>query len=443
MADFFEHEDGDPGPKFSHPDWSVWREREYLESLASWDNPNFNFDFCQADYEDGESSIDGEVGRTIFISPDLPVKLTLAKTSVICPPPPPLIEPIEDYKPPMIEDMIYTAKSKVTAKVRESQKNCENEAKLQELREEALSNNVQDRFDNDLVLVNTIINDIAKTHENVNFQAADLAAIFKDKSRSFNADEASENTEEKVENEIKYRTEDLGDQLELEEKVGLVRMDGRRGGRLTTPVQDLVRQQVLARMRREKKSLRNTEEKGSEALSSLSKRQAKPEVKMTKLNLSHDQLRYLLDGNSVPLSKLKFGESLRNRKKKWVPLWSRPPFKDPVQETRRLKALQAKVKHDRNRYATERMRVENIELKEENKNMKGEIMDLKNKVNDLIEELTRREALEKRLQELTDEVTSRRKRETEMNRKITELLNMKQILHSDQVDRLESSFVDK
>ena len=75
--------------------------------------------------------------------------------------------------------------------------------------------------------------------------------------------------------------------------------------------------------------------------------------------------------------------------------------------------------------------------------MKGEIMDLKNKVNDLIEELTRREALEKRLQELTDEVTSRRKRETEMDRKITELVNMKQILHSDQVDRLESSFVDK
>jgi len=433
MADFFEHEDGDHGPRFSQADWSVWREREYLESLASSDNPNFNFDFCRADYEDGESSSDGELGRTIFISPELPVKLTLAKTSVICPPPPPMIEPIEDYKPAMIEDLIYTAKSKVTAKVRESQKNKENEAKLQELREEALSKNVQDRFNDELEQVNTIVKDIAKTHENVNFKAADLAAIFKNKSRSSTADEASRNNDKNVENEIKYRTEDLGVQLELEEKVGLVRMDGRRGGRLNTPVQDLVRQQVLARMRREKKSLCNAEENGSDTLSSPSKRQAKLEVKIIKLKLSDVHLRDLLDGNAVQLSKLRLDDSPRDPKKKWVPLWSRPPFKDPVQETRRLKALQAKLKHDRNRFATERRRVENIELKEENKIMKGEIKDLKKKVKDLTEELTSREALEKRLQELTDEVTLRRKRETAMNRRITELLNMKQILHADQV----------
>merc|ERR1719470_412225 len=112
----------------------------------------------------------------------------------------------------------------------------------------------------------------------------------------------------------------------------------------------------------------------------------------------------------------------RRRKTTRVVRWyEKQPFEDPVLEAKRLRALKAKINHDKNRINLEILRMDARELKDENTVLKEELLKFKQRETELVEKLEDKEATEIRVTELEREVETRKQNEEVLESRLKDL----------------------
>ena len=128
------------------------------------------------------------------------------------------------------------------------------------------------------------------------------------------------------------------------------------------------------------------------------------------------------------ISKRKFeaekAEARRTRRRKTtrvVRWYEKQPFEDPVLEAKRLRALKAKINHDKNRIDVENLRIDARELNDENSSLKEELLQFKQREAELMQKLKDKEATEVRVKELEREVELRRQNEEALQSQLKDL----------------------
>ena len=105
------------------------------------------------------------------------------------------------------------------------------------------------------------------------------------------------------------------------------------------------------------------------------------------------------------------------KSEKW---YEKQPFDDPVLEAKRLRALRAKINHDKDRFDLENLKIDAKELKDENIRLKEKLQNVEMREAELLEKLKDKEAAEARVNDLEREL------ETSVQREETLQLQLKQ-----------------
>merc|ERR1719318_1966986 len=112
----------------------------------------------------------------------------------------------------------------------------------------------------------------------------------------------------------------------------------------------------------------------------------------------------------------------RRRKTTRVVRWyEKQPFEDPVLEAKRLRALKAKINHDKNRINLEILRLDARELKDENTILKEELLRFKQRETELVEKLEEKEATEIRVAELVEKLEEKKQNEEVLESRLKDL----------------------
>jgi len=101
----------------------------------------------------------------------------------------------------------------------------------------------------------------------------------------------------------------------------------------------------------------------------------------------------------------------RRVKKRKERLYEKEPFDDPVMEARRLKAVKAKMIHDKFRFDLENLKLDAKELADENSRLKEELCAFKDREVRLLKMLEGKVATDTRNKELEEEINVMKKRE--------------------------------
>merc|ERR1719206_24104 len=101
----------------------------------------------------------------------------------------------------------------------------------------------------------------------------------------------------------------------------------------------------------------------------------------------------------------------RRVKKRTERLYEKQPFDDPVLEKRRLKAVRAKMIHDKNRFDLENIKMDVKELTDENALLKQQLSQFQEREASLLKLLEEKKTVESRNIELEKEVNMWRQRE--------------------------------
>jgi len=101
----------------------------------------------------------------------------------------------------------------------------------------------------------------------------------------------------------------------------------------------------------------------------------------------------------------------RRIKKRKERLYEKEPFDDPVMEARRLKAVKAKMIHDKFRFDLENLKLDAKELADENSRLKDELSAFMDREVRLLKMLEEKEATDTRNRELEEEINAMKKKE--------------------------------
>lgn len=145
-------------------------------------------------------------------------------------------------------------------------------------------------------------------------------------------------------------------------------------------------------------------------------------------NVVDETVRTFVPKTVYNFSKRKFeGEKVETRRVrrrktvKFVRWYERQPYDDPVLEAKRLRALKAKIHHDKRRLHLENLKTDARELKVENSSLKEELSKFKQREAELSKKLKEKEATEVRLKELEREVEFRKQNEETLQTRLKQL----------------------
>jgi len=125
---------------------------------------------------------------------------------------------------------------------------------------------------------------------------------------------------------------------------------------------------------------------------------------------------------------------LRKRAKIRVEKWyEKQPFDDPILEAKRLRALRAKMIHDKHRFDLENLKIDAKELAEENSRLKEKIRGLQEREASYLEQIKDKEATEARLKQLEREVELKRRDEESSDIGVNQIQGPKSVLLALQV----------
>jgi len=112
----------------------------------------------------------------------------------------------------------------------------------------------------------------------------------------------------------------------------------------------------------------------------------------------------------------------RRVKKRAERMYEKQPFDDPVLEKRRLKAVKAKMIHDKKRFDLENLKIDAKELADENTQLKKKLSDFQEREARLLKLLEEKKSMEIRNIELEKEVNMLRQRESNTHVEFKQIL---------------------
>ena len=192
------------------------------------------------------------------------------------------------------------------------------------------------------------------------------------------------------------------------------------GSKKHRPVEEMIKRKVIEARQGERLNV-GVENKNSENLLSSSFDNIDEIVKPEYVDISEmvdetgkvvaPKIIYNFQKRKFEAEKREVRNARRRVKKRTERLYEKQPFDDPVLEKRRLKAVRAKMIHDKNRFDLENIKMDVKELTDENALLKQQLSQFQEREDSLLKLLEEKKTVESRNIELEKEVNMWRQRE--------------------------------